>query len=137
VTLVPARLQPGDPRPDAFDPAGGGLDLARLSGSIPAPDAAVLARERSTFRQLAAAMPAPVMEVCVAWIVTFAAALLADYTSLCHHTGLMYQASYSAPHFDRARACSVHPSVPRTAQEGRHVISAVVLLTVSDLCLVK
>jgi hypothetical protein len=78
VTLVPTRRQPGDPRPDAFDPAGGGLDLARLSGSIPAPDASMLARERSTFRQLAAVTPAPVMEVCVPCIVMFAAALLAD-----------------------------------------------------------
>jgi hypothetical protein len=84
VTLVPARLQPGDPRPDAFDLAGGGLDLARLSGSIPAPHAAVLARERSMFRQLAAATPAPVMEVCVACNVVLAAAVLPSSACRLH-----------------------------------------------------
>ncbi|KAK9828424.1 hypothetical protein WJX81_006698 [Elliptochloris bilobata] len=55
--------QPGDPRPDAFNAAGGGLDLKAISGSIPAPAPDVLARERAAVRQLAAATPAPDMEV--------------------------------------------------------------------------
>ena len=57
------RWQPGDPRPDPFNAAGGGLDLTVISGSIPAPAPDVLAKEREAFRRLAAATPAPNMEV--------------------------------------------------------------------------
>ena len=57
------RWQPGDPRPDPFNAAGGGLDLEAVSGSIPAPAPDVLAKEREAFRHLAAATPAPDMEV--------------------------------------------------------------------------
>ena len=57
------RRQPGDPRPDPFNAAGGGLDLKAISGSIPAPAPGVLSRERDAFRRLAAATPAPDMEV--------------------------------------------------------------------------
>ena len=57
------RWQPGDPRPDPFNAAGGGLDLKAVSGSIPAPAPDVLAKEREAFRHLAAATPAPDMEV--------------------------------------------------------------------------
>lgn len=55
-------LQPGDPRPNAFNAVGGGLDLRLLTGSIPAPSAEVLAKELAVFRRLAAATPAPDME---------------------------------------------------------------------------
>ena len=57
------RGQPGDPRPDPFNAAGGGLDLRAISGSIPAPAPDALAKEREAFRRLAAATPAPDMEV--------------------------------------------------------------------------
>lgn len=54
--------QPGDPSPDPFDPAGGGLQPER-HGPVRGPPPVLLARELEAFRDIAASTPAMEFEV--------------------------------------------------------------------------
>ena len=55
--------QPADPRPDPFNPEGGGLDPGSPPVPIPAPSAACLQRELDAFKGLAAVSGPPVFQV--------------------------------------------------------------------------
>ena len=55
--------QPSDPRPDPFNPEGGGLDPGSPPVPIPAPSAACLQRELDAFKGLAAVSGPPVFQV--------------------------------------------------------------------------
>ena len=55
--------QPSDPRPDPFNPEGGGLDPGNPPVPIPAPSAACLQRELDAFKGLAAVSGPPVFQV--------------------------------------------------------------------------
>ena len=54
--------QPSDPRPDPFDPAGGGVKLDRV-GPVRGPPPVLLARELEAYRSIAASTAAMEFEV--------------------------------------------------------------------------
>ena len=55
--------QPSDPRPDPFNPEGGGMNPGSPPVPIPAPSAACLQQELAAFKGLAAVSGPPVFQV--------------------------------------------------------------------------